>query len=409
MAGEFGDLLDLDFSGATSSVADAGSSFLPALKDFSLGVSSFAPEGLRLASEAAGSVADPGSGGGGFWSNFFKTGKDVLGGVGDVAKSVLPFASLGTGIMGAINSRELMSQIAKQQPITQRAQEAQIKSAEQGQALAPRAAAVAPEIKALAPRFGELSTQVQAVAPEFASLSARTRAAADDLGDTAASIKTMQAPKFGDLASRLDKGVASPEIDYGNKLLAMASAGSLMEADKARLDDWERRQIADAEGYLSRSGQGDSTARETMIGDIRAKRAAAESEILSGYRSQALQYLQAGGGTLTSGVGGLTAQQVQTMMASGQVTMQELQALAQSGQLSQQVIQTLVQAGALTAEQAAVLGASVAPLTAAGGILAGSAGAASAAAASSQASEKTLEELIAGLQQQLGLSAGRAG
>lgn len=335
----------------TETASSGVSSWLPNLSDFSLGVSGFAPQALGLASEAAAPAAGADSGGGGgFWSNLFKTGGNILTGAGKVASSVLPIASLGTSIMGALNQRDLMEQVARQVPLTQEAVRTQIDSARQGQALAPQAAAVAPEIKALAPRFDELSKLVQE-----------------------------KSAGFGDLSGEVRTRVAGPQVDYGNKLLALADSGMLLDADKAKLDDWEQRAIADAESYLARAGQGDSTARESIIREIRQKRAAAESQVLAGYRDQAMQFLQGGGASLVSG----------------------------AGALSQEEIQALIQSGALTAEQASILGASVMPLTAAGSILAGSAGAAGGAAALSKAEEQTLEELISGLQAQLGLASSR--
>lgn len=318
---------------------------------------------LDFASMASPNVGGGGDSGGGFWKSVSDwlytpgnktTGESpggILGTAGNLASAVTPLFSLGAGLMGAFNQQKMIDQAAKLQPIREDVMQTQLASARQGQQLAGQAAEVSPEVKALAPRMGELSGEVQQTATPLGQMA-------------------------GDVRTR----VANPQIEYGNKLLQLADAGALLDADQAALDEWEQKAIADAEGYLARSGQGDSSARETVLRQIRGEKASKHSQLLAQYRTQAQQYIQGGGSAMTQGAGQLTKDQ----------------------------INALVNAGLLTQSQAAMLLQSVSPLASAGAILSGSVGAAGQAGAAAAQEQAELERMLAALNQQLSVGAGRA-
>lgn len=327
--------------------------------------------GSNLTGYASWAPTTTGGGdGGGFWSNLWGGLKDfgagakgALVGAGSLASAALPIAGLGTSILGVMAARDAAQQLGRQSQRASAAQDVQLQSARQAQALAPKVEPLATKVEALAPK-------VEAFEPDF-------RRVAGEIGAIA--------PKQDLVASRLQT-TAEPLTSFGTKLLEAASLGKIPEAEQAEIDNWARQAKMQVSDYFTRAGLGDSTMLIEQLKWIDQQAVAMKGSRLDAEKKLGISAQQIGAGVIGA--------QSDVYGAEGVTRGREADVLGRGADV-------LRGAAATYGGAANILGTE-------GNILAGAGAQAGSAAQAAERDEEMLAQLIAAAQQQIArLSASR--
>lgn len=156
----------------------------------------------------------------------------TLGTIGSIAKTALPAVQIGTGIMGAIGSRQLASDMARQGKLAREAQRQQLAT-----------------------------------------------------------------------SRRASEQIAAPAVDFGKAALERAAAGTIPDAQRARIEEWKSGALQLARDYFARNNISDSTMMASMESWIDKQAKAMEMASLEGQQSLGLQALGQASGAVAAGAG----------------------------------------------------------------------------------------------------------